>query len=566
VRGLHKNKAHVSQSRRMDSRIRPLLNRIVSGAATGLRLGVLALLGALLLSQGQSAALNGHLHPAHWHEARSSADLDRLFAQARRESKLVFVYWQPASCKPCLNPQSKLFNRDDFVQLSRRFVAIHIDGDATGTEFLARQLHVHESSPSTLMLSPERDELTRLSSELDAEQYLGVLRSTIGGSASRQAVRPIRQVVDDALTGLDLPNHEWRQLAHYAWEEAPSPLAEPRARARVLAQLAQACPLQLRASRARLLIQAVVTQGRQAPREASELVPEPLKRSAALALQRAFDDERSTRELIDLIAHLSPSAQASLTRLGGADGVQLRATWDRALQRLNNDHRLAADQRLAALQSRLDLARLSLPPASTHVPAPLRDEIRRMAVQLGNAALESPKQPANASRAARLLSQAGLITESDQLLRASLPGQGGASELMAQLADNARARGQFGETLLWSRRAWEAAQGPSRRLQWGAAYARQLVELAPGEVSLIDEVANQILAELTHRPEALTEPSSTALRDLAEHLLAWQVMAPEDPERHDRWTQQLRPACAGRPWQPFSHELCDGPIQHRNGA
>ncbi|HNG82103.1 MAG TPA: hypothetical protein PLW24_21720, partial [Burkholderiaceae bacterium] len=172
---------------------------------------------------------------------------------------------------------------------------------------------------------------------------------------------------------------------------------------------------------------------------------------------------------------------------------------------------------------------------------------------------------ASTSRAARLLAQAGLVAESDALLRARLPGQGGAPELMAQLADNARSRGQFGETLLWSRRAWEAAQGPVRRLQWGAQYLRQLTELTPGEAALIDEVANQVLEELTRQPGALPERSAAQLRDLTEHLLAWQVMAPDDPGRLDRWSQQLRPACARQTPGVVLHNGCASLLGHRPG-
>lgn len=538
----------------MSNHLRSLLTRFARRAATALRLGTVGLLGALLLTQGQSAALSGHPHPAHWREITSPADLDQAFAQAQREAKPVFLYWEPAGCEPCQHPQARLFTREDFVLLSRRLVAVHVDGNAPGLQQLADRLRL-PGNPSTLLFSPTREELTRLSGDLDTGQFLGALRSAIGGSVTRQAARPLRQVVDDALTGLELPNHEWRQLANYAWDEAPAPLAEPRERARVLAQLAQACPLQLRASRTRLLIQAVAAGERASrpvgtlPLEGAERLdravrlPEALKRSTALALRRVFDDERSTRELLDLITRRSPVVLASLTEPASADGSQLRSAWDRALQRLANDPGLATEQRLAALQARLDLALLGQPRPSAELPSPLRDEIRRTAVLLGNTAESGATRPASASRAAQLLTRAGLLAESDALLRAHLPSLGGAPELMAQLADNARSRGQFRETLLWSRRAWEAAQGPTRRLQWGAQYLRQLTELAPGEATLIDEVANQVLTELTRHPEALQERSAAQLRELTEHLMAWQVMAPDDPGRLDRWRQQLRPAC-----------------------
>lgn len=562
--------------------LHPLLIRAARNVATGLRLGVVGLLGVVLLTQGQPPTLSGHPHPAHWREVAGPADLDQAFALAQREAKPVFLYWEPAGCDLCRHAQTELFSREDFVRLSRRFVAVHVNGDAPGLQRLASQLRLRESNPSTLLFSPTRDELTRLSSELDANQYLGALRSAIGGSVTRQAARPLRQVVDDALTGLELPNYEWRQLANYAWDEAPAPLGEPRERARVLTQLALACPLQLRASRTRLLIQAVASADRvdrpvgaagsalrtaAERRDRSDRLSEALRHSTALALRRVFDDERSTRELLDLITYRTPLVLASLTEPASADGIQLRTAWDQALQRLTDDPSLTTDQRVAALQARLDLALVGRPRASAEVPAELRDDIRRAAVQFVDAAHSGAERAASTSRTAQLLTQAGLISESDALLRERLPGhQDGTPELMTQLADNARSRGQFGETLLWSRRAWEAAQGPARRLQWGTQYLRQLTELAPGEAALIDEVANQVLSELTQLPGSLPERSAAQLRDLTEHLLAWQVMAPDDPSRLDRWGQQLRSTCANQTPNAALRSGCDSLLEHRFGS
>ena len=58
-----------------------------------------------------------------WREAANDAEIDAAFAAARAEHKPVFVYWGAKWCPPCNQVKATLFNRQDFIERSRAFVA-----------------------------------------------------------------------------------------------------------------------------------------------------------------------------------------------------------------------------------------------------------------------------------------------------------------------------------------------------------------------------------------------------------------------------------------------------------
>ena len=53
---------------------------------------------------------------------------------ARAETKPVFVYWGAKWCPPCNQVKATLFNRQDFIERSRAFVPVYVDGDSPGAQ------------------------------------------------------------------------------------------------------------------------------------------------------------------------------------------------------------------------------------------------------------------------------------------------------------------------------------------------------------------------------------------------------------------------------------------------
>ncbi len=77
-----------------------------------------------------------------WRNAATDADVDAAFAQAKSDAKPVFVYWGAKWCPPCNQVKATLFNRQDFIERSRAFVPVYVDGDSPGAQKIGARFKV----------------------------------------------------------------------------------------------------------------------------------------------------------------------------------------------------------------------------------------------------------------------------------------------------------------------------------------------------------------------------------------------------------------------------------------
>src|SRR5580765_6053043 len=147
-----------------------------------------------------------------WRQAASDAEVDAAFASARSENKPVFVYWGAKWCPPCNQVKATLFNRQDFIERSRAFVPVYVDGDSPGAQKLGARFKV-SGYPTMVLFTPQGQEVTRLPGEVEPVRYTEVL--TLGMNAAR----PVSAVLADALAKpASLTANDWGLLAFSSWD------------------------------------------------------------------------------------------------------------------------------------------------------------------------------------------------------------------------------------------------------------------------------------------------------------------------------------------------------------
>jgi hypothetical protein len=128
---------------------------------------------------------------------------------------------------------------------------------------------------------------------------------------------------------------------------------------------------------------------------------------------------------------------------------------------------------------------------------------------------------------------------------------------MLSLASNAKKRGDKSGAVNWYEQAYQAAQGPATRLQWGVAYLSGLLELAPQEEGRIEKVAHGVLQELGGTQNAFYERNRSVLERLGQKLNAW-----NGDGKHQavlgRLRQQLDTVCAKLPAADAQRATCQG--------
>ena len=465
---------------------------------------------------GKTAAVDRAESGIAWKHASSDADVDAAFAQAKAETKPVFVYWGAKWCPPCNQVKATLFNRQDFIERSRAFVPVYVDGDSPGAQKLGARFKV-SGYPTMVLFSPQGIELTRLPGEVEAERYTQVL--TLGMNAQR----PVKEVLAQVKAGgTGLSANDWRLLAFYSWDTDQQQLVPKDGVPALLKQLADACPADQTEVATRLRLKALA-----AVDEKAAAKPDP---AAQATLLKVLADAPTARAYMDVLTNYATDITRALSAKGTPQRAELLSAFDGALKRFEADTTLSRADRMSALIAQVDLATIDAPKGDAAKPAKatppklpdaLLTDIRDQTARADREITDGYERQAVITAAAYLLERAGLGDESDTLLKANLAKSHSPYYLMSELASNAKARGDKTEALRWYEEAFDKSEGPATRLQWGASYVNALVELAPQDEARIEKAAGQLLAEAAKQPDAFYERSGRSLQRVGTKLQAW---------------------------------------------
>lgn len=481
-----------------------------------------------------------------WKLAASDADVNAAFAQARADRKPVFVYWGAKWCPPCNQVKATLFNRMDFIEWSRAFVPVYIDGDSPGAQKLGSRFKVR-GYPTMVLFNSDGIELTRLPGEVDAPQYTQVL--TLGMNAQR----PVKAVLADARKGgSTLTPNDWKLLAFYSWETDEQQVVPKDQTPALLQQLAAACPADQPDTATRLLLKAAAAaNANAAPRPGDKV------RDRVLAV---LSNPQQTRMHMDVLTNNAADIVRALSLAKSAQRTQLIEGFNVALKRLEADTTLARADRITALQARVDLAKIDHSKddrALPKLPDALLADVKEHAARVDREITDGYERQAVITAAASLLEEAGLLDESDALLKGNIAKSHSPYYLMSGLSLNAKKRGDTAETLRWSQEAFDKSEGPATRLQWGASYVGSLIELAPQDEKRIEAAVSQLFAEAAAQPNAFYERSARSLQRVGAKLGEWNKSRAH-AAAIQRLKTQLDGVCAKLPDDDAQRGICEG--------
>ncbi|MFZ6815771.1 thioredoxin family protein [Undibacterium sp. Rencai35W] len=435
---------------------------------------------------------------------RKDNDVDAAFVQAKASKKPLFLYWGAVWCPPCNQVKATIFNRQDFIDRSRHFIPVYLDGDTPGAQKLAARFKVR-GYPTMILFKPDGSEITRLPGEVDAERYLQVLVSAMNSSLS------VQDSLKLALAGSKKVSAEdWSLLADYSWDDPEQKLVNNKDVASTLFRLAELCPAGPNATR--LYLKALSVSASTPPGQNS------IDKTVALEkVIKALGDTHLARDNMDIVTGSPAELLDYLSAPKTDTRSKLIVALNAALLKLADDTTLSKTDRLGAVNGLATLAKLD---NAKPEPGFLKD-IQKRVTQIEQATTDAYERQSVVNAAAHAYGSAGMLDESDNLLKAELKRSHSPYYFMSSLASNAKKRGDKAAAVNWYEQAYNAAKGPATRLQWGSSYVSGLTELAPSEDARIEKAVQSVLAEIGTTENAFYERNRAYLDRMGKKLLEW---------------------------------------------
>ncbi len=455
-----------------------------------------------------SAAVNRRPSPG---IAWFNGTVDAAFALARAEHKPVILYWGASWCPPCHELKATVFSRPDFIEKSRLFVAVYLDGDDPGAQRWGDVFHV-TGYPTVVILRSDRSELARISGGMDLEEYGAMLDLALGD------VRPVSEVLAaTGAGGASLSRDDCRRLAYYAWDLDDDASRHPHRLALSLSRAARRCPSEAPLERARLTIAAATLEAdAEQDRLKAGARPSPLLRE----LTRQVFEDLADRALVlgsaDVLESVDDPFFAAAKRT--LDARDLERRWESAMDAVANDVDYAEADRLFAIDSEVEAVK-ALDPSGA-IPKPVAaDAEQRISVVLARPSDEQTRA-GDVNAAMNILDDLGDIDRAYSIAQDEMQTSKSPYYYMLDLADLEEKRGHQDLAIGWLRRAYRESQGPATRFQWGTEYVMGLVRMKPNDDAEIRGAALAVLGELDG-PDRIYSRTRLRLEKLDASLRKW---------------------------------------------
>lgn len=444
-----------------------------------------------------------------------SGDADAAFAAARQQSKPVLLYWGAAWCPPCQQLKATVFSREDFIEKTRLFIPVYLDGDDASAQKWGEQFRV-QGYPTLVVLDGARHELMRIAGGMDLSQYSTVLDTVLAD------VQPIGRLLEQTAAIDKLDPASCRRLSFNAWTLEELRTQEFAARAAQLAKAAALCepsPVE----QARLVVFAAYFRAAaQAEQTDKGSQPSPELVADIAAVQQALAQFASDARLADAFQTLGENFFKAAKAAGPSAATSLLDNYAAAMDAEAKDANLAEADQLAALRSKLVAIRVLS--NDDKIPEAIRNDVRARVEAVLAQQQTAYVRSSILNSVLNIYDVLGSYQEAYELTQAELPRANPPFYLKADLAELAEQLGKKDEALEWWNQAYREARGASTRFQWGQDYASALMRLKPQDATRIREVTAQALGELTGS-DRIYRRSRLRLEKLDKDLRAWNAAA-----------------------------------------
>lgn len=454
--------------------------------------------------------------PAHYDDGTGIAwlkgDVDGAFALAAAAGKPVFLYWGAAWCPPCHEIRAAVFKTREFVERSRQFVAVYLDGDSDDAQRYGEQFGVM-GYPTIIVFSPQGEELTRIASGIDIAAFANVLDLALS------SLQPVADIADSVLGGTPPDARACRLFAYYSWDQDNERILASHDAGALFSTMAEQCAEQTDAARLTLLYLGNALD--RADDAGTPAFAEPAADRARFAA--ILDDPDAVLANPVALIFRGPRLVEALTAPNSVERNELANALANAYDAISAADTVYLTERLYATGAKVALERID------DETAPISDDLRTEVltrVAWADATTEDAhERQAVINAAANVLTDAGLASYARELLLREIERSEEPYYFMSGLAELAEAEGDNVAALNWLKRAHEASRGPATRFQWGRAYVSGLIRLTPEDGDAIESETIALFTELGADRNAFYHRNARVMSRLEQQLREWNTDA-----------------------------------------